>query len=85
VCGLVRLVRLRWIGVIWVWVRRARRLMIQWLLLSLMGGFLRRIRGCRVLGSQDMVSLCEYCGQVRATGRRVELLLVLSGLCLLVV
>jgi hypothetical protein len=84
VCGLVRLVRLRWIGVNWVWVRWARRLMIQLLLLGLMGDSLRRILGCRVLGSQGMVSLFEYRGQVRATGHRVELLLVLSGLCLLV-
>jgi hypothetical protein len=76
---------LRWIGVIWVWVRRARRLMIQWLLLGLTGDFLRRIRGCRVLRSRGMVSLCEYRDQVRATGRRVELLLVFSGLYLLVV
>jgi hypothetical protein len=85
VCGLVRLFRLRWIGVIWVWARRARRLMIRWLLLDLTGDFLRRIRGCRVLGSRGMVFLCEYRGRVRATGRRVGLPLVLSGLCLLVV
>jgi hypothetical protein len=85
VCGLVRWVRLRWIGLIWVWVRRARRRMIQWLLLDLMGDFLRRIRGYRVLRSRGMASLCEYRGQARATGRRIELLLVSSGLCLLVV
>jgi hypothetical protein len=85
VCGLVQLVHLRWTGVIWVWVRRARRLMIQWLLLGLTGDFLRRIRGCRALGSRGMVFLCEYRGQVRATGHRVELLLMLSGLYSLVV
>jgi hypothetical protein len=83
VCGLERLVRLRWIGVNWVWVRRARRLMIRLLLLGLMEGFLRRIRGCWASGFRGMVSLFEYRGQVRATGRRMELLLVLFGLCLL--
>jgi hypothetical protein len=85
VCGLLRQVRLRWIEVIWVWVRRARRLMIRWLLLGLTGDFLRQIRGCRALGSRGMVFLCEYRGRVRATGRRVGLLLVLSDLCSLVV
>jgi hypothetical protein len=85
VCRLVRLVHLRWIGVIWVWVRWARRLTIQWLLLGLMGDFLRRIRGCRASGFRGMVFSCEYRGRVRATGHRVGLLLVLSGLCLLVV
>jgi hypothetical protein len=59
--------------------------MIQWLLLDLTGDFLRRIRGCRVLRSRGMASLCEYRGQVRATGRRVELLLVLAGSSSLVV
>jgi hypothetical protein len=59
--------------------------MIQWLLLDLTGDFLCRIRGCRASGSQGMVFLCEYRGRVRATGRRVELLLVLSGWCSLVV
>jgi hypothetical protein len=85
VCGLARWVRLRWIGETWVLAKRARRLMIQWLLLGLTGDFLRRIRGCRVLRSRGMASLCEYRGQVRATGCCVELLLVLSGLRLLVV
>jgi hypothetical protein len=84
VCGLVRSVRLRWIEVNGVWVRRARRLMIQLLLLGLTGDFLRRIHGCRVSGSRGMVSWFEYRGQVRTSGRRVELLLVFSGLCLLV-
>jgi hypothetical protein len=59
--------------------------MIRWLLLGLMGDFLRRIRGYRVLRSRGMVSLCEYRGQACATGRRVELLLALSDLCVLVV
>jgi hypothetical protein len=81
----VQLVRLRWIQVSGVWVRRARRLMIRLLLLGRTGDFLRRIRGCRVFGSQDMVFLFEYRGQVRATGRHIVLLLVLSGLCSLVV
>jgi hypothetical protein len=85
VCGLVWWVRLRWIEVILVWVRRVRRLMSRSQLLGLMGGFLRQIREYRVLGSRGMVSLCEYRGRVHATGRRVGLLLVLSGLCLLVV
>jgi hypothetical protein len=85
VCGLVQLVRLRWILVSGVWVRRARRLMIRLLLLGLMGGFLRQIRGCRALGSRGMAFLFEYRGQVRATGRCIKLPLVLSGLCSLVV
>jgi hypothetical protein len=59
--------------------------MIQWLLLGLTGDFLRRIRGCQVSVFRDMVFLCEYRGQARATGRRVGLLLVPSGLCSLVV
>jgi hypothetical protein len=78
--GLARWVRLRWIGEIWVLVKRARRLKIQWLLLGLMEDFLRRICGCRVLRSRGMAFLCEYRGQVRATGCRIELLLMLSGL-----
>ena len=68
-----------------VWVRRARRLMIRLLLLGLTGDSLRRIRGRLVSGSRDKAFLFEYRGQVRATGRRIGLLLVLSGLCLLVV
>jgi hypothetical protein len=59
--------------------------MIQQLLLGLTGDFLRQIRECRVLGPRGMVFLCEYRGRACATGRRVELLLVLSGLCSLVV
>jgi hypothetical protein len=81
----VRWVRLRWIEGTLALVGRARRLMIQWLLLGLTEDFLRRIRGCRVLRSRGMAFLCEYRGQVRATGRRIGLLLVLSDLCLLVV
>ena len=81
----MQLVRLRWIQVSGVWVRRARHLMIRLLLLGLTGDFLRRIRGCRVLRSQGRASLCEYRGRVRATGRRIGLLLVLSGLYSLVV
>jgi len=68
-----------------VWVRRARRLMIQSLLLDPTGDFLRRIREYRVFGSRGMAFLFEYRGQVRATGRRIGLLLVPSDLCLLVV
>ena len=81
----MRWVRLRWIEGILVLVGRARRLMIQWLLLGLTGDFLRRIRGCRVLRSRGMVFLCEYRGQVRATDCHIGLLLALSGLYLLVV
>jgi hypothetical protein len=58
--------------------------MIRLLLLGLTGDFLRRIRGRRVSGSRGMAFLFEYRGQVRATGCRIRLLLVLSGLCLLV-
>ena len=68
-----------------VWVKRAHRLMIQSLLLDLTGDFLCRIRECRVFGSRGMAFLFEYRGQVRATGCRIGLLLVLSDLCLLVV
>ena len=81
----MRWVRLRWIEGILVLVGRARRLMIQWLLLGLTEDFLRRIRGYRASGSRDMVFLFEYRGQVRTTGRRIRLLLMLSGLCSLVV
>jgi hypothetical protein len=85
VCGLVRWVRLRWIEGTLVLVERARRLMIRWLLLGLTEDFLRRIRGYRVLRSRGMAFLCEYRGQVRATGYRIGLLLALSDLCLRVV
>jgi hypothetical protein len=83
VCGLALALRLRLNLVIWVSVEGARRLRIRGLLLDLKGDFLRRIRVCRVWRPRGMVFLCEYRGQVRATGCRIRLLLVLSDLCLL--
>jgi hypothetical protein len=38
---------------------------------GLMGDFLRRIRGCRVLRLQDMAFSSEYRGRVRANGLRI--------------
>jgi hypothetical protein len=38
---------------------------------GLMGDFLHRIRGCRVLRLQGMAFLSEYCGRARANGLRI--------------
>ena len=77
--------RCRWSPLTVVLVLLVLRLTSQVLVHCLMGDSLRRIRGCRVLRSRGMAFLCEYRGQVRATGCRIGLLLVLSDLCLLVV
>jgi hypothetical protein len=52
-------------------VGRVLRLSLRLRVRGLMGGFLRRIRGCRVLRLQGMASLSEYRGQARANDRRI--------------
>jgi hypothetical protein len=53
--GLVRRRWSRWSLLTWVWVLLALRLMIRVQVRCLMGGYLRRIRGCRVFRLQGMV------------------------------
>jgi hypothetical protein len=61
------LVLRRWSPLTWVWALLVPRLMIRAQVRCLMGDFLRRIRGCRVVRLQGMVFLFWRRGRARAT------------------
>ena len=62
----------RWSLLTWVWVLLALRLTIRVQVRCLMGGYLRRIRGCRVFRLRGMVFWFWRRGQARATVPRIE-------------
>jgi hypothetical protein len=61
----------RWSLLTLVWVLLVLRLMIQVRVRCLMGDFLRRIRGCRVVRFQGMAFLSWCRDQARATVLRI--------------